>query len=182
LKIPISSPLAFWTEQDVLLYIYLKKLPIASIYGEVVIDYKAMGTIEGQTSLFPVDQWKVGRYEKERLLLRTTGVERSGCITCGFGMASEKESRWLKLKESHPTFYNAMFNGGRYEYEIFDNKGTQIKIQRVDRDMLERWCEANKDNPRFLIRKTWKPHKGFGYKHIIDWINEHGGLRKKIQY
>lgn len=33
---PISAPMSFWTEQDVLEYIVTKKLPYASVYGEIV--------------------------------------------------------------------------------------------------------------------------------------------------
>ena len=177
LKNPISNPMSFWTEQDVLLYIYLNKTPIASVYGEVVIDYEAMGQLDGQMSLFEYDQMELGLFEKERLILKTTGCSRTGCIFCGFGCHLEKgENRWERLKRTHPGHYQAAFGGGRYEYKVFDRKGSEVKVKRVEYDVLSRWCEENKDNPAFLIRKTWKPYKGFGYKHVIDWINEHGKL------
>ena len=35
-KNPISNPMSFWTEQDVLRYIKVNDLPIASVYGEIV--------------------------------------------------------------------------------------------------------------------------------------------------
>lgn len=40
LKIPKSTPMAFWTTQDVLTYIKVNNLPICSLYGEIVIDYR----------------------------------------------------------------------------------------------------------------------------------------------
>ena len=36
MKSPISNPMSFWTEQDVLEYIYHNGIPIADVYGEVV--------------------------------------------------------------------------------------------------------------------------------------------------
>lgn len=32
------------------------------------------------------------------------------------------------------------------------------------------------DNPNFNVIKMWQPYKGLGYKFVIDWLNEHGGL------
>ncbi len=184
IKHPISNPMSFWTEQDVLLYIYLNKLPLASVYGEVVIDWEAMGQVEGQMSMFELNQAELGLFEKERWILKTTGLARSGCVGCLFGSHLEKpcDSRLKKLKETHPALYNAHMNGGRFEYHILDRKGKEINLKHIDRDMLERWYEQNKDNPRFLISRTWKPYKGYGYKYIIDWFNERCGNRMRIEY
>lgn len=184
IKHPISNPMSFWTEQDILLYIYLNKLPICSIYGEVVIDWEAMGQVEGQMNMFEYDQAELGLFEKERWILKTTGLNRSGCVGCLFGMNREKacDSRLRKLKETHPHLYNAFMNGGRFEYRILDADGNEINLKHVDRDMLERWYEKNKDNSRFLISRAWKPYKGYGYKYIIDWANERLGKTNQIYY
>ena len=98
-KRPHSNPMSFWTEQDVLLYIKENNLPICSVYGEVVTDYESMGQCENQMSF---------SYEmvKEIPLLKTTGCQRTGCVMCGFGCHLEKESRFLRLKETNPKFYN----------------------------------------------------------------------------
>lgn len=72
---PKSQPLAFWTEQDILKFLKDYKIPYASIYGEIV---EADGVYQ------------------------TTGVDRTGCMFCGFGCHLEKEpNRFQKLKESH---------------------------------------------------------------------------------
>ena len=42
---PTSNPLAFWTEQDILRYIKEYKLPLASVYGEIV--YSCGGLLYG---------------------------------------------------------------------------------------------------------------------------------------
>lgn len=117
LKIPTSNPMSFWTEQDVLLYIKENNLPICSVYGEVVTDYEAMGQCENQMSFADF-----GIFDKERPLLKTTGCQRTGCVLCGFGCHLEKESRFLRLKETHPKFHNLLYilknNGVTYAEAI----------------------------------------------------------------
>lgn len=47
-KRPISNPMSFWTEQDVLQYIKENNLPIASVYGDIVYeDYDGQTRFEG---------------------------------------------------------------------------------------------------------------------------------------
>lgn len=117
LKIPTSNPMSFWTEQDVLLYIKENNLPICSVYGEVVTDYETMGQCDNQMSFADF-----GISENERPLLKTTGCQRTGCVLCGFGCHLEKESRFLRLKETHPKFHNLLYilknNGVTYAEAI----------------------------------------------------------------
>lgn len=83
MKIPTSTPIAFWTEQDVLQYIYKNKIPIASVYGDVV---------------------KADKYY-------TTGCQRTGCMFCGFGCHLEKyPNRFQRLAETHPKQYDYIIN------------------------------------------------------------------------
>jgi 3'-phosphoadenosine 5'-phosphosulfate sulfotransferase (PAPS reductase)/FAD synthetase len=114
---PHSNPMSFWTEQDVLLYIKENNLPICSVYGEVVTDYEAMGQCENQMSFADF-----GIFDNERPLLKTTGCQRTGCVLCGFGCHLEKESRFLRLKETHPKFHNLLYilknNGVTYAEAI----------------------------------------------------------------
>lgn len=114
---PHSNPMSFWTEQDVLLYIKENNLPICSVYGEVVTDYEAVGQCENQMSFADF-----GIFDKERPFLKTTGCQRTGCVLCGFGCHLEKESRFLRLKETHPKFHNLLYilknNGVTYAEAI----------------------------------------------------------------
>lgn len=96
-KQPRSAPMSFWTEQDVLQYIKEDNIPIASVYGDIVPE-------GGQLTFDCVD-----------CKLCTTGCQRTGCIFCGFGVHLEKESRFLRLKETHPKQYNYCINGGAYD-------------------------------------------------------------------
>lgn len=107
LKRPISNPMSFWLEQDVLTYIYENNLEICSVYGDVVPDTAATGQIEGQMSLSDF-----GVFDKERPVLKCTGCDRTGCMLCGFGAHIEKrketEGRFERLKRTHPGMYNLL--------------------------------------------------------------------------
>lgn len=105
MKSPISNPMSFWTEQDVLQYIKDYNTPIASVYGEIEYadDPKQMC----------LDDFGLERARK----LKTTGCSRTGCIFCGFGCHLEKEpSRFQRLKETHPRHYEYCLGGGAYDY------------------------------------------------------------------
>ena len=102
MKNPISNPMSFWTEQDVLQYIKQNGIPIASVYGDIV--YKDESGFEYNNSL--TDDGK----------LYTTGCNRTGCIFCAFGCHLEKEpSRFQRLKETHPRQYEYCIGGGAYD-------------------------------------------------------------------
>lgn len=100
-KIPTSNPMSFWTENDVLQYIHENNIPIASVYGDIIKD-------EGQMSMFE---------SNEGCKFRTSGCDRTGCIFCGFGAHMEQESRFKRLKETHPKQYNYCIGGGNYDID-----------------------------------------------------------------
>lgn len=84
-KKPHSTPIAFWTEQDILEYIVTKNLDYASVYGEIKQDQN-------------------GKYY-------TTGCNRTGCMFCGFGCHLEKEpNRFQMMKKTHPTQWDYCIN------------------------------------------------------------------------
>jgi 3'-phosphoadenosine 5'-phosphosulfate sulfotransferase (PAPS reductase)/FAD synthetase len=78
---PSSQPMSFWTEQDVLSYIYNCKVPYTSIYGDIVKDDD-------------------GTYIN-------TGEQRTGCMFCMYGCHMEKEpNRFQRMKITHPKIYD----------------------------------------------------------------------------
>ena len=98
LKKPISNPLSFWTEQDILEYIVKYDIEICSVYGDIVEDYRDQ--LDGQMHLADY-----GLAEKKRYF-KCTGCQRTGCMLCGFGAHLEKSpSRFEMLKETHPKMY-----------------------------------------------------------------------------
>jgi 3'-phosphoadenosine 5'-phosphosulfate sulfotransferase (PAPS reductase)/FAD synthetase len=99
-KRPTSNPMSFWTEQDILRYIKEKKLPICSVYGRVVIDYEDEEQFNGQ-----MDFSDLGLIEDTRKL-KTTGCSRTGCMFCGYGCHLEEESRFERMKITHPKIYD----------------------------------------------------------------------------
>ena len=84
---PISAPMSFWTESDVLEYIKAHEIEIAEIYGDIVHDGK---------------NWT------------TTGANRTGCIWCLFGITQDPE-RFIRLKENEPKRYEYVIGGGEFE-------------------------------------------------------------------
>lgn len=77
-----SNPMSFWTEQDVLEYIVKYNLPYCNaIYGDIAKNEK-------------------GTYE-------TTGVKRTGCMFCMFGICfDEPPNRFEQMKQTHPQVYD----------------------------------------------------------------------------
>lgn len=101
LKEPKSTPMAFWTEQDVLQYIKENNVTIAPVYGNIVYDELASEQLEGQL------EFAQDGIQEAKCALKTTGCNRTGCMFCGFGCHLEKEGegRFEKMKETHPKQY-----------------------------------------------------------------------------
>ena len=102
-----SAPLSFWTEQDILQYIKKYNLDIAEVYGEVV-------------STKPTPLFNTNEPE-----LTLTGVKRTGCVFCLFGINSDKE-RFKQLKQDEPKLYDYTMRGGEFDDNgnwIPNNKG-----------------------------------------------------------
>ena len=98
-----SKPMSFWTEQDVLKYIKDNSVEIASVYGDVV-----------EVSNNDKNQLCIGDCGK----LSCTKCQRTGCIFCGYGAHHDKdgggESRFVRLKHTHPKQYDYCMGGGEY--------------------------------------------------------------------
>jgi 3'-phosphoadenosine 5'-phosphosulfate sulfotransferase (PAPS reductase)/FAD synthetase len=125
MKSPISNPMSFWTEQDVLLYIKQNNLPICGVYGEIVEDLDGTDEVEGQLTMSDIEGWEnQGIFDAERLPLKTTGCNRTGCMFCGFGCHLEKESRFERMKQTHPKQYDYIMRpaeeGGLNYKEVID--------------------------------------------------------------
>ena len=103
---PASTPMSFWTEQDVLRYIKESNIPYASVYGDI-------------------EQDKNGKYY-------TTGCNRTGCVFCGFGCHLEKEpNRFQRLKQTHPKLWSycmkPLDEGGLGMKEVLDYIGVKYE-------------------------------------------------------
>lgn len=80
MKRPMSRPMSFWTERDVLEYLLTYDVPYASVYGEIV--------------------------EDEKNGLKTTGCNRTGCMFCMYGCHMEPSpNKFQRMAQTHPTIY-----------------------------------------------------------------------------
>lgn len=99
-KKPISKPLSFWTEQDVLHYIKRFNVPYCPVYGEIQVKRDP----EAEPNQINLIDY-LGDYEPEDTL-GTTGCDRTGCMFCMFGCHLEKEpNRFQRMKQTHPKQY-----------------------------------------------------------------------------
>lgn len=117
-KHPASNPMSFWTEQDVLNYIRINHIQIASVYGNIEIDYEALEQAQGQVTINDV----LGL--PETFPLRTTGCSRTGCMFCGFGCHLNNDQRFVTMKKTHPKQYDYIMRpasqGGLNYKEVID--------------------------------------------------------------
>lgn len=140
-----SQPMSFWTEQDVLRYIWEEGIEIASVYGDIVaVDSSGVAY---EPSLMCCDA------------LKCTGCQRTGCIFCGFGCHLEKgETRFQRLAKTHPRQYEYCMGGGQWA----DNPDYDPTAPKMDGEW-ENW------NPK----KIWVPSKeGLGMKKVFDDCNQ----------
>lgn len=85
----ISHPLSFWTENDVLEYLYKFQIPYSTAYGELIKTNKGYDT---------------------------TKEKRTGCAFCMFGIHLQKEPNKMQLLSiSHPQLYDYCMRGGKYD-------------------------------------------------------------------
>jgi 3'-phosphoadenosine 5'-phosphosulfate sulfotransferase (PAPS reductase)/FAD synthetase len=117
MKSPVSTPMAFWTNQDILKYIKGNGIEICKVYGDIVPNYCGE-QLEGQ-----MDICDLGLAEDNRKL-KTTGCERTGCMFCGFGCHLGNDQRFVNMKETHPKQYDYIMRpkdrGGLGYKEVID--------------------------------------------------------------
>ena len=85
---PQSKPLGFWSEQDILNYIRLNNLPIASPYGKII-------KMSNHKQLFCSE-----------CKYTTSKEKRTGCMFCPIACHLDKFTKFERLKKSHPKIYD----------------------------------------------------------------------------
>ncbi|HKM01983.1 MAG TPA: phosphoadenosine phosphosulfate reductase family protein [Sedimentibacter sp.] len=123
-KRQISKPLSFWTEQDILHYIKLYKIEIASAYGDIVYT-------DEDGMQYDNDFFNVG------MKLITTGESRTGCAFCMFGITHDTE-RFVRLKEREPKKYDYVMRGGK-----FDEQGMWIPHNGLGYKFIIDWLNEH---------------------------------------
>lgn len=148
----MSTPLAFWTEQDILNYLIKYKLPIASVYGKII---KA-----DVPRLFDIG---INNY-------KCSGLQRTGCMFCMFGVHLEKSpNRFEIMKITHPKQYEYCINKTRLYYNDGSSRQGQEMLMIKDdgsymtHTEIEEWIDINK--PDYVTIK-----RGLGLGEILDYI------------
>jgi len=104
-KNPKSTPLGFWTEQDVLQYIKKFEVPYATVYGDII-------AVSGGG-------------------LTLTGLSRTGCMFCMFGVHMEKgENRFQRMAKTHPKQYDYCINKLGLG-EVLDYIGVDYRVNNL---------------------------------------------------
>lgn len=112
---PKSTPIAFWTKNDVLEYTKAHNLPYPSVYGEII------------------------QHGRE---FKTTGVSRTGCIFCCFGLHLEGiPNRFQQLYFTHPKLWDYCMN----TLGLAD----VLRYMRVNGDPRIAWRLASKPYPLY---------------------------------
>lgn len=147
-KNPMSQPMSFWTEQDVLAYIVKYNVQIASVYGDIV-------SIGSDGNSYPA----VDVAGNVQCNLKCSGCQRTGCIFCAFGAHLEKsETRFQRLAKTHPRQYEYCIGGGEWIDNPFYDPSAPV------------WDGEWKNwNPK----KIWSRNsKGLGLGKVFDICNE----------
>lgn len=98
---PKSTPMGFWTEQDVLQYIVENDIKIPTVYGDIIKDDN-------------------GNYI-------TTGEKRTGCMYCPFGITHESyPNRYQRMQHTHPKHYKFMLEKLGFK-QVFDYVGIEYE-------------------------------------------------------
>lgn len=151
----MSNPIGFWTEQDVLAYIYLYKVAIPPIYGDVVAEYPASDRLDGQLTF--ADVYGAELFDIARPIFRTTGASRTGCVTCGFGLHLDTPncSRLYELgRLEDPKILDWVLRGG-----AFDERGLWNPKAGCGYWFILEWCNQHGTvkydfpNREYYIRK-----------------------------
>ena len=170
MKNPISNPMSFWTEQDVLLY----------------IKENADRMINNSWRIKPKkeDVMKYGN----RIVYRTTGgtapyyTKEYGAICSVYGdVVTDYKS--MGQCENQMSFA---------DYGIFDNERPLLKTTGCTRTgcvLCGFGCHLEKEPNRFQMLKETHPkfhnllyvlkNNGVTYAEAIDWVNEHGNMNIK---
>lgn len=126
----VSTPLGFWTEQDILQYIKLNKLKIASVYGDLY---------------------------KENNVFKLSGCNRTGCIFCMYGVHLEEyPNRFQKLEITHTALHNYCINklNLKRPLELIGVPYTRPKVakEKYKKETIKISYRAEKDKLEILKR------------------------------
>lgn len=111
---PVSTPMAFWLQRDVLHYIKSNGLEIAPVYGDIIVD------------------------DKKHCLV-TTGCKRTGCFACGFGAHRRGDRRLYDVfEQGGDNLGDWLLRGG-----TFDDEGMWIPQGGMGMAFVYAWMNSH---------------------------------------
>ena len=155
-KIPTSTPMSFWFEDDVLTYMKVNNIKPCSIYGDIVSDDEETG----QLNLNDIMGMEV--FDLGRPTYHTTGCSRSGCITCLFGYHHENTPETSRIQNiidlSNPKIADWMLRGGHFR----ESDGMWEPYQGLGYAFIMEWCNLWGD------MKYWYPNREHYLKQLPE--------------
>lgn len=170
MKNPVSNPMSFWTEQDVLLYIRENAESMANAY------YRIKPTKD-----------EVMKYGK-RFVYRTTGAtapyfpKEYGAICSVYGdiVTDDEESGQTTLADFMDM---EEFELGRPLLHTTGCQRTGCVLCgfgcHLEKEPNQRFVNLKKTHPKFHNLLYILKNNGVTYAEAIDWVNEHGGFNIK---
>lgn len=118
---PIAKPMSFWTEQDVLCYIKLYGVDIASVYGDIIVK----NTHQSMSLFDLIDHYDTA---EEMPIWALSGCQRTGCIFCAYGATHDKRPNRYELLDvmGNKNLRDYCMRGGAFDSDGMwkpDNRG-----------------------------------------------------------
>lgn len=155
-----SRPISFWTKQDILQYIKEKNIKIADCYGEII----------------SVDKSNSQTFEETQHHLLFSGVQRTGCIFCLFGLAIDSlnngVNRFEMLRRTQPQLFDYCMRGGK-----FDEQGLWIPDKGLGLAFVIEWLNRTLSK-KLLNGKTSLYIKGLN---LADYKKQIEDAFKKLE-
>lgn len=150
-------PIGFWSDQHCKEFALKYNMEYAPEYGDIV-------EVDGK--------------------LQFTGESRTGCDICGFGIEADPE-RFHRMHEENPNRWAVMMNGGEFivnSRDLWRPVKFWHMIKFVTPEQLLFNIKASDIPGTVLTNLVWVPNdKGYGYREVINYINEVRGLDIKIK-
>ena len=163
-KYPVSNPMSFWTEQDVLQYIKENNLKIAPPYGDIVYD-------DGEELKGQMDLADFG-LTKEVRKMKTTGCDRTGCCMCGYGCHLESRPNRFELIESlsNPNISDYILRGGRFD----ENGKWTISKEGLGYWFVLKYINVHGNFDIYIPRYEYYEEK-YGNERTKEYLNKRDG-------
>lgn len=156
LKYPISNPMSFWFDSDVLAYLKMNDIQPCEVYGKIVTEDELLGQMNFD------DVFGSGVFDLERPCLHTTGCNRTGCFACGFGLHRETTKDTSRIQNiieySNPKLADWILRGGHFR----DSDGMWEPYRGLGYCFIMEWMNKHGD------MHYWYPNREYYLSQLPD--------------